>query len=105
MSSRKIIKPRSAQRRGIDWEAVRLAWGMAALVGGVGALIVWATLTAPAGQPGLLQSRIMSPSYMLVRSLPQSVTGKLAVGFGSLCCLFALVVFVMGCAEFFKRRN
>ena len=82
------LKPRGGRspRTGgrIDWEAVRLAWGMAALVGGVGALITWGTLTAPPGQGRALASRVTDVPYNLIRMLPSSVTSRIAVG---LCVL------------------
>ncbi|MEI6668938.1 MAG: hypothetical protein WCP29_12335 [Acidobacteriota bacterium] len=102
--AKKTITKRST-RGGIDWEAVRLSWGIAALVGGVGALIMWATLTAPPGPARAVASRATSVSYGLVRMLPTSVVSRIAVGLGGLMVVFALLLVVMGFAEFFRRRG
>ena len=103
MAKRKVPLKRAGG--GIDWEAVRLAWGMAVMVGGVGTLIVWGTLTAPPGPGTDLPSRAISVSYKLARMLPTSVTRRIAVALGGLMILFALFTFVMGFLEFFRRRG
>jgi len=98
-------KERATRARRVDWEAVRLAWGIAVLVGGVGALIVWGTLTAPPGPGPGDPSRVTNVPYQLARMLPTSVAAKIAVALGGLMILFALFTFVMGLLEFFRRRG
>jgi len=98
-------QPRRPARGGIDWEAVRLAWGVSALVGGVGALITWGTLTAPPGPGSANASKVMNVPFQIAQMLPRSVSSRIAAGLGALMILFALVVFVMGVAEFFRRRG
>lgn len=96
---------RRSKPGGIDWEAVRLAWGITVLVGGVGALIVWGTLTAPPGPGPGDPSRVTNVPYQLARMLPTSVAAKIAVALGGLMILFALFTFVMGFLELFRRRG
>ena len=92
-------------RGGIDWEAVRIAWGIALLVGGTGSLLLWATLTAPPGPGRGAASRVTSVSYNLARMLPQTAASRIAAALAALMVIFAAFTFLMGCREFFRRRS
>ncbi len=90
---------------GIDWEAVRLAWILGVLVAGTGALILWATLTAPPGPAPGVASRVTSVSYGLARMLPTSVASRLAAGFGGLLFLGGVWMFLLGCTKFLPSKR
>lgn len=101
-------KKASAQnpgRRGIDWQAVRLAWGCGALVAGVGALILWGTLTAPPGPAPGVASRATSVSYGLARLLPDSLANQLAAALGGLLVLGGVWMLLLGCTCFLPSRR
>jgi hypothetical protein len=99
-------KQKSAQRQGgIDWEAVWLAWGLGILVAGVGALILWATLTAPPGKGPGAASRAISVSYGIARMLPTSVASRLAAALGGLFILGGALMFLMGFTKFFPSNR
>jgi len=90
---------------GIDWEAVRLAWLLGVLVTGVGALILWATLTAPPGPAPGVASRVTSVSYGLARLLPQSVASRVAAAFGGLLIVGGVWMFLLGCTKFLPSKR
>jgi hypothetical protein len=90
---------------GIDWEAVRLAWGLGVLVAGVGALILWGVLTAPPGAARGVASRATSVSYGLARMLPASVVGRLAAAFGGLMIGGGVWMFLLGCMQFLPSKR
>ena len=94
--ARKRTSERHQAGGGIDWEAVRLAWGCGILVAAVGALILWAVLTAPPGPARGAASRAASVSYGLARMLPTSVASRLAAAFGGLLVIGGAWMFLLG---------
>ncbi len=67
-----------------DREAFFLGIGLGIVFVGVGALIIWATLTAP---EGATQSTGFTTAQRLARALPRNVQNWLALGLaGCLCC-------------------
>ena len=103
--ARKKTSPQHPGGGGIDWEAVRLAWGCGILVAGMGALILWATLTAPPGPAHGVASRAASVSHGLARMLPTSVVSRLAAAFGGLMVLGGAWMFLLGCTRFLPSKR
>ncbi len=90
---------------GIDWDAVRLAWILGVLVAGTGALILWATLTAPPGPAPGVASRVTSVSYGLARMMPDSVASRIAAAFGGLLIIGGVWMFFLGCTMFLPSKR
>jgi len=98
----KTAKP--SQKLGIDWPGVRLAWGLAALAGGMGALVIYATPTAPDGAAPETMSRAMDVTYQLARRLPEDVKSRIAAGLGGLFVLGGLWFASLGLMLFLPSK-
>lgn len=79
--SKKIVKPK------FDWEAFYMLGGIGIVSTAIGALIFWASYTAPANNPELLSANTMQ---RLVRMLPNDTTNKIASIIAILFMLFGL---------------
>jgi hypothetical protein len=79
--------------QGFDREAFLLGIGLGIVFVGVGALIIWATLTAPEGGT---QSTGFTTAQRLARVLPRNIQNWLALGLGGLFVLFGVVTFGLG---------
>jgi hypothetical protein len=79
--------------RRFDLEALLLGAGMGVISMGIGALIIWAKLTAP---PGTSQSTAVTTAQKLTRVLPESIQGRIAIGLGVLFVLFGVFAVLLG---------
>lgn len=78
----------------LDREAVLLGVGIGAAALAVGALVVWAAMTAPEGGGS---SGVASLANLLTRTLfAPDVRNQIAAGIGGLFMLFGLVAFGLG---------
>lgn len=77
-----------------DWETLWLGLGVGLGCIAIGALIAWATFTAPAGPSAASAS--LNASQRLARLLPHALQARIALGLGVLMALFGLTVFAMG---------
>ena len=83
MRRRKTTTPKR-----FDLEALLLGAGMGVISIGIGALIIWAKLTAPPGT--------VTTAQKLTRILPESIQGRIAIGLGVLFVLFGVFAVFLG---------
>ena len=69
-----------------DWEMLKLFTGIGVVSGGLGALLFWATYTAPAN--GGTESFALTTTQRLARMLPDDIKSKLAMIIAGLFILF-----------------
>ena len=88
MRSKKANKP----IRKFDWAGFRLLSITGILLAGVGALIFWATYTAPAG--GAPERYALSTTQRLVQMIPSDTQSKIAFILAVLFMIFGLFLFL-----------
>lgn len=88
--SKKIVKSK------FDWEAFYMLGGIGIASTAIGALIFWASYTAPVSNPELLSANTMQ---RLVRMLPNDTSNKIAM---IIAILFMLFGVFMICAMIYR---
>lgn len=83
----------------LDTEALKLSGGIGTGMIAAGALLYYATSTAPAGPS---KSRTTSASQAVAKALPQKAQSKIAIGLSLAFVLFGLFLFGLAAKTFYE---